>query len=539
MLNAVIMYYSRLKVHLVSRSGIQDHRVDEIDHSRTHIELLHTTGPRFTGSDAHGNYVAWLQTQLEDTPNLEVFSQDVEILGWQPQGSLEESATLTILKDDGLGQRARIAVAGAVPYTLPSTGRQGGLIYVPRHQKISGHELNGKMILRDFPVHRLPYAVGMIPAYYMTSDMKDDLLDVYDRPGFADQVIHQDLLDAGNAQVAGVLFMFDVPRDQVASYFEPHKGTHHQIPAAYVGVEESIVLKNTAMDLSTKASATLSVKAKITKTTARALKAVLPGQIEERVIYVTHTDGNTCVQENGPVALLALARYFATRSNSPGRRTIEFAFNVRHLHISREGSLAQAKDLDASFDHSSGMTTLVIPIEHLGTREIEAVHEQGEPGRRLCYTGRGKPMFWCVGPNPPVVQAVIAAVSRRRLDRVIVTRGVSTPRFNKTPVFTSFGGIGTYYHNLLLPTTSLISGPWSLWAPSFGPDAVDVCRLRQQTLALGDVYDSLETVSRQEIVQGYIDYRKERSMRGKSWTFSEPPKKAEAIETLESGAIQY
>ncbi|KAF5554244.1 hypothetical protein FMEXI_2065 [Fusarium mexicanum] len=539
MLNAVMTYYSRLKVHRVSRSGIQDHRVDDIDHFRTHIELLHATGPRFTGSDAHGNYVTWLETQLKDISNLEVFSEDVKVLGWQPKGSLEESATLTILKDDGLDQPDRIAVAGSVPYTLPSTGRTGGMIYVPRHQKISGHELKSKMILRDFPVHQLPYAVGMLPAYWMTSDMNDDLLDVYDRPGFADQIIHQDLLDAGNAQVAGVLFMFDVPRDQVASYFEPHKGTHYHIPAAYVGVEESIVLKNAAMDVSTKTSATLSVKAKVTQRTAKALKAVLPGQIEERVIYVTHTDGNTCVQENGPVALLALARYFATRSNSPGRRTIEFAFNVGHLHISREGSLAQAKELDASFDHVGDTTALVIPVEHLGTREIEAVHEQGEPGRRLCYTGRGETMFWCVGPSPPVVQAVIAAVARRRLDRVVVTRGVSIPRFNKTPVFTSFGGIGTYYHNLLLPTTSLISGPWSLWAPSFGPDAVDTCRLRQQTLALGDVYDSLEMVSRQEIIQGYVEYRKRRSLRGESWTICEPPEKAEAVETLESGAIQY
>jgi hypothetical protein len=101
-------------------------------------------------------------------------------------------------------------------------------------------------------------------------------------------------------------------------------------------------------------------------------------------------------------------------------------------------------------------------------------------------------------------------VKRRNLDRVIITPGVSKSDKSRVPTYSSFGGIGTYYHNALLPTTSLISGPWSLWAPHFGNSAVDVSRLREQTLAMGDVYLALENVSRKDIIGGYAEYRRRR-----------------------------
>ncbi|KAH7176414.1 hypothetical protein EDB81DRAFT_772590 [Dactylonectria macrodidyma] len=535
--NTILMLWTRLVTRRVSCRGIDETRLDGLPYFTEHIHRLEASGPRFTGSEAHESYVKWLEDELNAVPKLQVASTDVSLLSWLPKGSLQESATLTLANDHS--DHIEIRVAGAVPYSLPTTGSEGQLVHVPRNRRIRGDELKGKMVLRDFPARQVPYALGIIPSYSTTTDLHSDLLNFYDRPGFADQIIHDDLLDASQAKAAGVLFMFDLPLDQVTSYFEPHKGTHYRVPAAYLGIEEATALRAAASDITTKTSAALTIGANVTKRQARTLTAILPGQTNERIIYVTHTDGNTCVQENGAVALLSLARYFAQRPLSSRSRTIEFAFNVGHLHISREGSLAQAKDLDASFDGGNDPVTLVIPVEHLGTREIEAVHQPNEPGRRLCFTGRGEVMFWCAGPSPPVVKASIAAVARRKLDRVVVTRGVSRPNFAKTPPYSSFGGIGTYYHNLLLPTTSLISGPWSLWAPSFGGEAVDVVRLRQQTLALGDIYESLEGTRRQEIVRGYEGYRRKRSLPGRSWTFEEPPEQAPDVERLHGDVVKY
>ena len=43
----------------------------------------------------------------------------------------------------------------------------------------------------------------------------------------------------------------------------------------------------------------------------------------------------------------------------------------------------------------------------------------------------------------------------------------------KIPVHNSFGGEGTEYQQHLLPTISLVTGPWTLYNPAFGMEAID------------------------------------------------------------------
>lgn len=114
-------------------------------------------------------------------------------------------------------------------------------------------------------------------------------------------------------------------REHVGSYLEPHKGVHYQLPVVFVGIDEAAILKAEAAE---GATASISIEAEVRMVSTRNVIATLPGQIEERVIYLSHTDGNTFVQENGPAALPTLAKYFAAQALSSRRRTIEFAFNT-------------------------------------------------------------------------------------------------------------------------------------------------------------------------------------------------------------------
>ncbi|KAF9692214.1 hypothetical protein EKO04_010102 [Ascochyta lentis] len=400
--------------------------------------------------------------------------------------------------------KEEIPVSGAVPFSKVVSSQNAPLVYLPGREPITEENAKGRIILRDFPMHSIPYSLIFLQCHSKTPDFKKDLFGSYKRPGFADMALKDDLVEAGRAGAAGMVIMFRVEREQVESYFEPHQGVHCRLPSVYVGVDEAIKLKKYASHCF---SAIISVDGEVAPATTRNLLAVLPGQSEERVMFETHTDGNTYVQENGPVALLALAQYFAKQPLSLRTRTIEFAFNTGHLHISKEGSHRHAQQLDRAFDREK--LALVIPVEHLGTREIEErARPDGKPGSTLEYTGRGETMIWCVGPSPPVLSAIQRAVSRRKLDRVIVAPGISKPDRSRVPTYSSFGGIGTCYHNALLPTTSLISGPWSLWAPRFGSSAVDVSRLRAQTLAIGDIYLALENLPRREIIGGYAGYRR-------------------------------
>ncbi|KAF2627682.1 hypothetical protein BU25DRAFT_468720 [Macroventuria anomochaeta] len=131
---------------------------------------------------------------------------------------------------------------------------------------------------------------------------------------------------------AGMVIMFHVDQDQVESYFEPHQGMHYQLPA--VRILDYLHLR----------------RWEVAPATTRNIIAILPGQTEERVIFETHNNGYTYVQENGPVALLALTQDFAKQPLSSRKHTIEFAFNTRHLHISKEVTLRHFQQLDRTFD---------------------------------------------------------------------------------------------------------------------------------------------------------------------------------------------
>lgn len=58
---------------------------------------------------------------------------------------------------------------------------------------------------------------------------------------------------------------------------------------------------------------------------------------------------------------------------------------------------------------------------------------------------------------------------------------------------------------------ALISGPWSLWAPSFGADALDYDRLRMQHIAIGDAVLMLSQYSKAELAGNYTVFREQRA----------------------------
>lgn len=469
-------------------------------------------GYRGTGTAAHERIIEWVEAELASIPGVEVRTDAFDVRRWNPlpEGELERAASLSV---DG----QPVAVAGAVPYSAPATGR-GRLVHVPVGEPITAEVAAGNIVLRDFPQFPLPYDALLGLALHRTPDTDELAGETWDRPGLADTVLHHDLLAAGAAGAAGVVIAFDLPREQVAGYHEPHKGTHYRVPAAFVGVGERDRLRALAAEGS---AAELTVTAEVGTVSTRNVHATLPGQTSERIVVVTHTDGNTWVQENGMAALLGLARYFAAVPVEQRHRTIEFAFTTAHLHISREGAARYAAQLDEEYD--SGDVVFAFPVEHLGARALEPVERtDGGPGRRLELSDRAEPLLWCAGPSEALRRAVTEAVDRRSLEQVLVLPGFGTPADDKVPSILSFGGLGTLFNMHLVPTTSIITGPWSLWAPAFGGDAIEIGRFRQQALAAGDVITALDGVPREEIAGDYLAERAARAA-GVHWQIDDVP----------------
>lgn len=445
-------------------------------------------GLRSTGSEAQSALVDLIESRLAALPGFELRDDPYPIERWQPAPQsvtggrdLAAAGRLWLVEGDDTQE---IPVASAVPYSRPqpSATSPAPLAFIAAGDPITADQAAGRIVIRDVPLSALPILVLGAVSYYSTPDLTVDALQPYERPFQSEDDLHQDLLDAGAAGAAGLVFAFDVPRAQISGYFDPHKGTHYALPAVFVGADEAAALKRAA---AAGASAQIAVLAERGPAMTRNLIATLPGLSDERVMLETHTDGIGWVQDNGSAALIALAEYFSALPLRCRPRTLEFTFASGHLHASRAGAARYAESLDEHFDDSG--LAFVFTIEHLGTRElIAAERADGGPGRELRFSGKFEPHAWVIPPETPLqVSAALAALQRRNLTRTSLLRGFDPPGVQVTQ-HCSMGGDATYFHRRLIPSMQMISGPWSLWAPGFGESAIDFARMRAQVVAAGD-----------------------------------------------------
>jgi len=484
-------------------------------------------GFRSTASKSNERFIKWIKRQLKQIDDVEVRTEKIKLLRWQPTPKatdkklgrdLAAAGGLQLVQSDGTTED--VPVAGAVPYALPTSkkGVQGELVYLAPDVLITAENSAGKVVLRDFPDRSIPYVGFDILGLYLTPDL-EARTGAYERPYLA--ALHQELLDAGSAGAAGVIFAFHVPTEQVSAYFDPHNGTHYAVPAVFIGGDQEDRLKAAA---GTGVSASVVVRAKSDRASTRNLIATLPGQGPERIVLAVNTDGTTWVQDNGTAGVLALARYLASLPIECRPRTYEFVFGGAHLHISREGTTRYADQLDQDYD--AGTVAFAFVIEHLGTREILPVPDADGEGQHLEFSGEGDPFLWAAGNSEALRQAAVTATQERNLDFTAVLEGAELPVKGRVPEICSFGGIGGPFHSRLIPTMAMISGPWSLWAPSFGESAIDFARMRKQLLAAGDAIVGLSTLPSAEIAGDYPSLRAQRAAGAPTCPHELPPEEA-------------
>ncbi|WP_143466612.1 hypothetical protein [Lentzea kentuckyensis] len=424
-------------------------------------------GVRATGSAAHNRLISWLDHRVQRLPGMSVRSERFSLLRWQPGPGL--------LLSGGV-----VPVASAIPYSAPGLG-SGELIKLPAGTPITAANARGKVVLRDFPA--------------------------VDRGYFAEPLLNQDMVDAGIAGAAGVVIAFPFPHEQVKGYWDPHLGTHYRVPGVFVG-------SDAALKLRVGERTTIGVLAGRFPASTRSLIATLPGLSSERIVIDTNTDGVGWVQENGTAGLLALAEHFARLPLRCRPRTLEFVFATGHLHRPAEGSEFRARALDAEYDR--GSVAFAFVLEHLGTREFLPSAGSLRP------TGAAELSGWFAG-SPVLAQAAATALAGRAVNRTFVLPGSDAPVPGRVPPQCSFGGIGTHFHSHLVPTMAMISGPWTLWAPSFGAEAVDHERMRRQVLAAGDAITALAPVSRDQIAGPYLEQRQTRAAGAPTCSHELPP----------------
>lgn len=478
---------------------------DESFPSRATIDDWHDTTasflPRPTASPTAHAYVDWLQAELEAIPGIRRGAIDVhetDIDRW-----IERDASLRVRA--GPGRPIDVPLARSVPYT-ESTGPRGvraPLTYVPPETALSEADIEGKLVVREVLPESVPIAAFYANAYYVHDpDASINPANDYERDWLALGELDAELDEAARAGAAGVLYVLEFPREQVEGYYRPFQAIRHGVSGVFLGVDEGTRLIELAQR-ETDVTGRLRLTADEQIAPARTLTATLPGRSDEKIIINTHTDGENVIEENGPIALLTLARYFARRPAEARARTLEFVFHAGHFY----GDVpieAYAEEVDEAYEE--GKVALVATLEHLGGREYEATGRDGDtPGRQLRQTGLNELTGVFVPQSPALAEAVSESVAAYDLRRTVVLRGASLPTAT-TPPF-GFAGPGQDFHKRSIPTVALICGPWTLLSGAYGVEAVDTGLFRSQAMAAADFIETVSTLPRAAIAGSHTVYR--------------------------------
>jgi hypothetical protein len=414
-------------------------------------------GVRATGNRNHRRYVDWLERRVRRVPGVRMRAVTFRIRRWDHRS--------TALHLNG----QPVPVAGPIPYAAPRSVT-APVVYLGADEPITAANAAGRIVLRD-----------------RFSGREDP-----------------DLEAAGAAGAAGLLLAKDLPRRQIRGFYRPYRGVHWKVPGAYLGADEAQRLRDALASGSV--TATLAVRATVTPASTRMPLATLPGRGGRRLVVESHTDGVNAIWDNGPIVMLAMARYLA-RLPRRCRPTVEFAFTTAHLYQSRAGAKWLARRLDREYER--GRLAAVMAVEHFGAFHYDAVPRADGRGNVLVRRRAHEPLVVGVTDSDRLRAAVRRAVAP--VAPAAVVDGLDPPVPGRVPERCSFGGEGGPYNQRLIPTVGAIAGPAVLFAPEFGMEAVDFRFMRRQSIAFTSLLLRIGRMSQAAIAGEIPNLRRRRA----------------------------
>lgn len=422
---------------------------------------------RATASDNHNKWIEVLEAELATIPNLAVRSVQAEIRRWQ--------ARRTVLQVNG----ADVSPVTPAPSTKATgaSGATGELLNLPTGRFSNNSRANGRIVVRK--MQRAPLFDNELGATL------------------------EDLDDAEAARAKGLIYLSDLQDRQLEGLYIPYQGREGSVPVVYVGRAASKRVTDAMTQPGRKA--TISIEADITeRAPTRALVATIKGAGPERIVVESHTDGVNAIWDNGPVAMLAMARYLAQLPDECRKKQVEFYFVTGHLHqsINKANDRYFAKQLDEEY---VTRPSVVVVIEHLGARQYK-MNSNGV----LELNGANDSLFVATSHSTKLTSAARQAFFG--VPGTVFWEGWPAPKnppgeLKVLPPHCSFGGEGTSYNQHLLPTVGAIAIPRSLFLPPFGMDAIDFKLMRQQTLAFTTLLRRIDQMSQDDIAGEVKEYR--------------------------------
>ncbi|MCL4286227.1 MAG: hypothetical protein KJ006_01105 [Thermoleophilia bacterium] len=427
-------------------------------------------GPRLPGYPEHNEFCDWIEDQLVKAGLQLLPSDEFRYRPWRPDPS---SVSLEV---GGTGYDPA-TVFVRTPGT-PDEGVTGPLV------NEGDGSADGSILLVELAVPGAMTAamfLGMSSYWQWDGHTAEEVASEEFRR-FAFSPWPASLQSYADQGAKAVVFIVDSTRDQLEDNYSPHQSMVQPLPAVVVDRDTGAELKARAASQPT---ARLRVKASWEDSHVRQITGILPGESDEVVIVNSHTDGQNAFEENGAVALVHLARHFASlRGSQKLKRTLVFVAWPGHMADVRDipgdpnvlpeqyGWIPAHMDL---FERAVGAVT----IEHLGaTRWTE--YEEPEKG----YHPTGEEEAYAIWTTQgPMQELCEEALIESRLQRVMLLK----PPVQVTP--------GVAWHRNGIPHVAGIAAPTYLLVASENGemDKLDPDLAARQTAYFADVIRRIDT----------------------------------------------
>ncbi len=436
---------------------------------RRSYEALVAFGPRLPGNANHLRFVDWMAEEFEAAGLTLGPCSEYAYPHWDPHAF-----------GLGVGEGDRMRAVPDVAYYVRSEptdaeGVSGPLVYGGRMSETGPVDLGdvptGAIVVfsAELPVPTLGSLVGAVDYVHGVDSKEAYLNEPYKRLWLTPAFPLEAVRDKGGA---GVVIVMDVSSDMIGRNFSPHSSDYKPpLPALFVGqdVGADLIARARAGE-----QARLTLHADWVDGMSPSILATLPGRSDEVMILNTHTDGQNFIEENGCIALLQLARHFATLPEGERlNRTIVFAAWPGHM----AGTLPQCEGWIRSHQDIVGRTAAAFTIEHLGATEWEDV-----PGKGYAATGRNEYMN-CPATGGPLRDLVIAGLKTHDLKHhgAQVAPGIT---------------VGSAFHETGVPHAGFICGPnYLLGMPPNGHiDKLDADLAARQMQMLAELIKAVDKI---------------------------------------------
>jgi hypothetical protein len=323
-------------------------------------------GPKFTGNKAHHTFVDFLEKQLQSS-GFQVSRDNVRFPLWEARHT-----AITVTPNEGAPFDA--AVTSAVPYSGQTSGSgiTADLVYAGWAPAIDLRNVKGKIIFVDAPVRARSWA-QWYPHVWGTNP-PDMAFPCAVHPCRAGIGLGQasgttpipDVNEFREAGAVGAIIGWTDVSDANAAHQYVGGAKLADMPSLWVGRETGARVRKLALGRGARVTLTLEADLDQNASTDH-LIAPLAGMTDDEIILVnSHTDGTNATEENGGLAVIALAKYFSQIPKTQRRRTIMFVLQSGHMS---HGYVRSIHDVLERHPDLVTKSAAAVTIEHLGCQE--------------------------------------------------------------------------------------------------------------------------------------------------------------------------